>query len=377
MIKTKQKKKKRERRETERRADFSADFSSEVSQPGVECLGDIVWKKKRLARDGKREWLIGTLERLWARNNVPQINKPLTSQTGSLKCCVWKSFSHLFIFKIRRASLSSAWKACVSGMCIMADSLPPYAPSTYSILSCFCALIEALLLLLLLLLSKRRYAKTTHSLFFPFRFLLCGANLTPVLHQVCISLIPLSFNPPLHIYTPAARNEWFTWRGSLPPSEKKSFATIHYSPASISLISLCCVTLEKPLRSSYLVFFLFFCFLFFSSTLSLLLFLWVFFKQKPAFAIAVGYFRSDVFMLFNVVERARGLRMGEKRSSWHTYAPVVNSSSQHSSKYTDLLLFPLPPSLILFRSLFLSTTGSSSEHQHPALLHSKDHLMED
>lgn len=89
-----------------------------------------------------------------------------------------------------------------------------------------------------------------------------------VLHQVCISLIPLSFNPPLHIYTPAARNEWFTWRGSLPPSE--SFATIHYSPASISLISLCCVTLEKPLRSRT-------CFFFFS-TLSLLLFLWVTFS---------------------------------------------------------------------------------------------------
>ena len=280
----KQNKKKKRKREREREgrlrdAQTSPLISALKSASQVSSVWEISFeKKKRLARDGKREWLIGTLERLWARNNVPQINKPLTSQTGSLKCCVWKSFSHLFIFKIRRASLSSAWKACVSGMCIMADSLPPYAPSTYSILSCFCVLIEALLLLLLLLLSKRRYAKTTHSLFFPFRFLLCGANLTPVLHQVCISLIPLSFNPPLHIYTPAARNEWFTWRGSLPPSEKKSFATIHYSPASISLISLCCVTLEKPLRSSYLVFFLFFCFLFFSSTLSLLLFLWVTFS---------------------------------------------------------------------------------------------------
>lgn len=182
----------------------------------------------------------------------------------------------------------------------------------------------------------------------------CAGPIWPhVLHQVCISLIPLSFNPPLHIYTPAARNEWFTWRGSLPPSE--SFATIHYSPASISLISLCCVTLEKPLRSCT-------CFFFFHA-LSL--------------ALSLSYIQYWLFMLFNVVERARGLRMGEKRSSWHTYAPVVNSSSQHSSKYTDLLLFPLPPSLCLFRSLFPSTTGSSSEHQHPVLLHSKDHLMED
>lgn len=30
----------------------------------------------------------------------------------------------------------------------------------------------------------------------------------------------------------------------------------------------------------------------------------------------------------------------------------MNSSSQHSSKYTDLLLFPLPSLLCLFRSLF-------------------------
>lgn len=156
-----------------------------------------------------------------------------------------------------------------------------------------------------------------------------------VLHQVCISLIPLSFNPPLHIYTPAARNEWFTWRGSLPPSE--SFATIHYSPASISLISLCCVTLEKPLRSCT-------CFFFFFHALSL--------------ALSLSYIQYWLFMLFNVVERARGLRMGEKRSSWHTYAPVVNSSSQHSSKYTDLLLFPLPPSSVSFAPSFPLQLGA-------------------
>lgn len=151
---------------------------------------------------------------------------------------------------------------------------------------------------------------------------------------MCVSLIPLSFNPPLHIYTPAARNEWFTRRGSLPPSE--SFATIHYSPASISLISLCCVTLEKPLRSRT-------CFSFFSHALSL--------------ALSLSYIQYWLFMLFNVVERARGLRMGEKRSSWHTYAPVVNSSSQHSSKYTDLL-FPLPLSSVSFAPYFLRQLGA-------------------
>lgn len=136
---------------------------------------------------------------------------------------------------------------------------------------------------------------------------------------MCISLIPHSFNPPLRIYTPAARNEWFTWRGSLPPSE--SFATIHHSPASVPLISLCCVTLETPLRSRT-------CFLFFF--------------HAPSLALFLSYIQYWLFMLFNVAERARGLRTGEKRSSWHTYAPVVNSSSQHSSKYTNLLLFPSP-----------------------------------
>lgn len=63
-------------------------------------------------------------------------------------------------------------------------------------------------------------------------------------------------------------------------------------------------------------------------------------------------------MLFNVVERAWGLRMGEKRSSWHTYAPVVNSSSQHSSKYTDLLLFPLPPFSVSFAPSFFLQLGA-------------------
>lgn len=37
----------------ERNADFASDFSSEVSQPGVECLGDIAFEK--LVRDGS-DW---------------------------------------------------------------------------------------------------------------------------------------------------------------------------------------------------------------------------------------------------------------------------------------------------------------------------------
>lgn len=40
-------------KETERHADFASDFSSEVSQPGVECLGDISFEK--LVRDGESE----------------------------------------------------------------------------------------------------------------------------------------------------------------------------------------------------------------------------------------------------------------------------------------------------------------------------------
>lgn len=87
----------------------------------------------------------------------------------------------------------------------------------------------------------------------------------------------------------------------------------------------------KTLAFLVLVFFFFLCFFFHALSL----------------ALSLSYIQYWLFMLFNVVERARGLRMGEKRSSWHTYAPVVNSSSQHSSKYTDLLLFPLPPSLSL------------------------------
>lgn len=150
-----------------------------------------------------------------------------------------------------------------------------------------------------------------------------------VLHQVCVSFIPLLFNPPLHIYTPAARNEWFTWRGSLPPSESYCNYTQQPSLGFSDLTVLC--NAWKTLAFSYLFLF---------STVSL--------------ALSLSYIQYWLFMLFNVAERARGLRMGEKRSSWHTYAPVVNSSSQHSSKYTDLLLFPLPPSSVSFASsLFL------------------------
>lgn len=186
-----------------------------------------------------------------SRNNVPQINKPSHLKTGSLKC--WTFESLFFFFLINKTSLPLIG---IESMCfqhVYRHRQPTTICTFYllhSVLLCTSAPIEALLL------SKQRYAK---QLILFFSFLLCRANLTPVLHQVCISLIPLSFNPPLHIYTPAARNEWFTWRGSLPPSE--SFATIHYSPASISLISLCCVTLETPLRSRT-------CFFFFPRSLS-------------------------------------------------------------------------------------------------------------
>lgn len=131
------------------------------------------------------------------------------------------------------------------------------------------------------------------------------------------STLPFIFTP-----LPPAMNDSL---GEAPFLHQKAVATIHHSPASISLISPCCVTLETPLRSRT-------CFIFF-----------IFFIHAPSLALSLSCIQYWLFMLFNVVERARGLRTGEKRSSWHTYAPVVNSSSQHSSKYTDLLLFPLPP----------------------------------
>lgn len=110
----------------------------------------------------------------------------LTSQTGSLKCC---TFEALLKKKFRQASLLLEWKACVFSMCIGTDGLTPYAPSTYSILSCFArTLIEALLL------SKRRYAKQL-ILFFTFRFLLCRANLTPCLAPGVYFLDPALLQP--------------------------------------------------------------------------------------------------------------------------------------------------------------------------------------
>lgn len=136
---------------------FSPDFSCKVSQPGVECLGDI-WKKP--VRDRKGEWLIETLEQFTSENNAPRINKPSHLEAGrSLKCWIFQS---VFTFQtIRAFFLSSAWEACVSCMRTGTGSFPPYAPLylLHSVPLCKNAPTEAELL------SKRRHAKTTRSLF--------------------------------------------------------------------------------------------------------------------------------------------------------------------------------------------------------------------
>lgn len=284
-------------------------ISAEKSASQVLSVWEAFEKPVKRQKEGVTDW------DSWAvtsEKNAHQINKLSHLETGkSLKCWTFQSllsFQTISLFSSHRRG-RHVISACVSGKAASHHMHTLYL--LHSVPLCTNAPTEAVLL------SKQRHAKTTRSLFL-FPFLLSGSNLTPVLHQVCISLIPFSFNPPLRIYTPAARNEWFTLRGSLPPSE--SFATIHHSPASVPLISLCCVTLETPLRSRT-------CFLFF---------------HAPSLALFLSYIQYWLFMLFNVAERARGLRTGEKRSSWHTYAPVVNSSSQHSNKYTDLLLFPFP-----------------------------------
>lgn len=184
-----------------------------------------------------------------------------------------------------------------------------------------------------LLLSKRRYAKQL-ILFFPFRFLLCRANLTPCLAPGVYFLDPALLQPSPSYLHPC-RPQWMIHSERLPSSIRKLCnytlqPSLHFS----DLTMLC--NAWKTLAFSYL-------FLFFHA-LSL--------------ALSLSYIQYWLFMLFNVVERARGLRMGEKRSSWHTYAPVVNSSSQHSSKYTDLLLFPLPPSSVSFAPSFFLQLGA-------------------
>jgi len=214
--------------------------ASQVSSAWEESFEKNLWETERVTDCDS--WVV------MSKNNVPQINKLSHLKNFNSKTLnVWKSFisetSLPLIGMESKGFFKGVW-AQTTTICTL------YL--LHSVLLCTNVPIEVVLV------SKRRYAKQLIP-FFVFRFLLCRANLTPVLHQVCISLIPLSFNPPLYIYTPAARNEWFTWRGSLPPSE--SFATIHYSPASISLISLCCVTLETPLRSLT-------CFFFFPRSLS-------------------------------------------------------------------------------------------------------------
>lgn len=176
--------------------------------------------------------------------------------------------------------------------------------------------------------SKLRCAQEL-LLLFPFRFLLCWANLTPCLAAGVYFLHPALLQPSPSYLHPC-RPQWMIHLERLPSSIRKLCNyTLQPSLGFSDLTVLC--NAWKTLAFSYLFLF---------STLSL--------------ALSLSYIQYWLFMLFNVVERARGLRMGEKRSSWHTYAPIVNSSSQHSSKYTDLLLFPLPPSSVSFAaSLFL------------------------
>lgn len=126
---------------------------------------------------------------------------------------------------------------------------------------------------------------------------------------------------------------------------------IHLERLPSSIRKLCKYTLQPSLHFSDLTVLcnawktLAFSYLFLFSTLSLLLFLWV------AFSIDC--------LCFLMLWRGPGAcEWGEKRSSWHTYAPVVNSSSQHSSKYTDLLLFPLPPSSASFTPSFFLQLGA-------------------
>lgn len=130
----------------------------------------------------------------------------------------------------------------------------------HSVLLCTRAQIEALL-------SKRRYAKQL-ILFFPF-VSFCVGPIWPLSCTRCAfpwsrspSTLPFIFTP-----LPPAMNDSL---GEAPFLHQKALQLYTYSPASISLISLCCVTLEKPLRSRT-------CFFFFS-TLPLLLFLWVTFS---------------------------------------------------------------------------------------------------
>lgn len=184
--------------------------------------------------------------------------------------------------------------------------------------------------------KKRRcclnWGAPNNSSFFPFRFLLCWANLTPCLAPGVYFLHPALLQPSSSYLHPC-RPQWMIHLERLPSSIRKLCNyTLQPSLGSSDLAVLC--NAWKTLALSYLFLF---------STLSL--------------ALSLSYIQYWLFMLFNVVERARGLRMGEKRSSWHTYAPVVNSSSQHSSKYTDLL-FPLPPSSISFTPSFFLQLGA-------------------
>lgn len=271
------------------------------SQPArCRVFGRHCFEQIKSVWDREREWLIETLERLRARTTCHIDKQTLTKS---------QMFESGFFFRTIGASISSA---CVFGT----DSLAPYAPSTYSILSCLCTPVEAALL------SKRRYAKQLVPSFlfgFPFVWSQSDPCLAPGVHFLDPALLQ-----PAPSYLHPCRPQWMIHLERLPSSIRKR---CNYTPQPslyFSDLTMLC-NAWNTLAFSYV-------FLFF--------FLYI---HAPSLALSLSCIQYWLFMLFNVVERARGLRTGEKRSSWHTYAPVVNSSSQHSSKYTDLLLFPLPP----------------------------------
>lgn len=101
--------------------------------------------------------------------------------------------------------------------------------------------------------SKLRCAQKTPSLF-PFLFPFVLGQSDPMSCTRCVfpssrscSTLPFIFTP-----LPPAMNDSL---GEAPFLHQKAIATIHSSPALVSLISLCCVTLEKPLRSRTCFFF--------------------------------------------------------------------------------------------------------------------------
>lgn len=221
------------KRQRERHADFhlSQTLKSARWQVFLRSHMKSLWEGVEKG-DWVSERLLSLPDRtVMSKNNALQINKPchLKREVSDVYCTFDILSSAGFL-------LLSAWKASFSALLYYRQ------PATT------CSYILHVLLFgwvhwmtEILPLSKQ---KDSEQLFLSF---LSGTTLTPVLHQVWISLIP--FPPPL-IPTPATRNEWFTWKP--PPIRKdhnQQYTTAKLLP--LCLISLCCVTLEKPLRSSY------------------------------------------------------------------------------------------------------------------------------